>query len=193
MPIVSVYLGTSIPDRAIRHRLGREDVVRYALVAIFGFVLYLFVLYPMAHLAWRSLLSNDGGYVGLANYARYFRTPAIAASITNSLFVSIVSMAITVTLAFVYASGLTRTLMPWRGLFRRGSSLFDGADNVPEFAGIVEASDVRQALRIQRDKRGHDGDDEHCISHGSLTGEKSTAHGPVPIVAPCSPCLWLRP
>ena len=43
---------------------------------------------------------------------------AIAASIGNSLFVSLVSMIITVALAFVYAYGLTRTLMRWRGLFR---------------------------------------------------------------------------
>jgi ABC-type Fe3+ transport system permease subunit len=69
-------------------------------------------------IAWRSLLNNDGAFVGLANYARYFRTPAIAASITNSLYVSAASMVITVALAFGYAYGLTRTLMPWRGLFR---------------------------------------------------------------------------
>jgi iron(III) transport system permease protein len=118
MAIASGDLAAPIPDRTVRHRLGREDVVRYALVVIFGLVLYLFILYPMAHLAWRSLLDNDGAFVGLANYARYFRTPAIAASITNSLFVSVTSMVITVTLAFVYAYGLTRTLMPWRGWFR---------------------------------------------------------------------------
>jgi iron(III) transport system permease protein len=110
--------GPVAPGRAAWRRLGAEDVVRYGLVAAFALFLYLFVLYPMAHLAWRSLLSNDGAFVGLANYARYFRTPAIAASITNSLWVSALSMVITVALAFGYAYGLTRTLMPWRGLFR---------------------------------------------------------------------------
>ena len=118
MAIASGGLSAAIPDRTVRHRLGREDVARYALVAVFGVVLYLFILYPMGHLAWRSLLGNDGGFVGLDNYARYFRTPAIAASITNSLYVSAASMVMTVALAFVYAYGLTRTLMPWRGLLR---------------------------------------------------------------------------
>src|SRR5215471_6433740 len=108
----------AIPDRTVRHRLGREDVVRYVLVAAFGAVLYLFILYPMAQLAGRSLLDKSGAFVGAANYLRYFRTPAIAASITNSLHVSLAAMVITVTLAFAYAYGLTRTLMPWRGLFR---------------------------------------------------------------------------
>jgi iron(III) transport system permease protein len=111
-------LAASLPDRTVRHRLSGEDLIRYALVAAVGVILYLFVLYPLGHVLWRSLLNNDGGFVGLANYARYFGTPAIAASITNSLYVSVVSMAITVGLAFAYAYGLTRTLMPWRGAFR---------------------------------------------------------------------------
>jgi iron(III) transport system permease protein len=115
---VSDGVAGAIPDRTVRHRLGGEDLIRYALVAVFGVVLFLFVLYPLLQVLWRSLLGNDSAFVGLANYRRYFSTPAIAASIGNSLFVSLVSMVITVVLAFVYAYGLTRTLMRWRGLFR---------------------------------------------------------------------------
>lgn len=118
MAIASRELAAGIPDRPARRRLGGEDAVRYALVAAFALLLYLLVLYPMAQLAWRSLLDNQGRFVGAANYARYFGTPAIAASIGNSLAVSLGSMAITVVLAFAYAYALTRTLMPWRGLFR---------------------------------------------------------------------------
>ncbi|MBI3028657.1 MAG: putative 2-aminoethylphosphonate ABC transporter permease subunit [Candidatus Rokubacteria bacterium] len=92
--------------------------MRYLLIGLFGLFLYLFVLYPMAKVLWRSLLDNDGAFVGLANYVRYFSTPAIAASITNSLYVSVVAMVVTVFLAFLYAYALTRTLMPWRGVFR---------------------------------------------------------------------------
>jgi iron(III) transport system permease protein len=109
---------TAIPDRVVRHQLAGEDLVRYALVAIFAAILYLFVLYPLLHVIWRSLLANDGSFAGLANYRRYFGTPAIAASIGNSLFVASVSMVLTVALAFLYAYGLTRTLMPARSLFR---------------------------------------------------------------------------
>ena len=115
---VSDGVAGAIPDRTVRHRMVGEDLIRYALVAVFGVFLYFFVLYPLLQVLWRSLLANDGAFVGLANYRRYFSTPAIAASIGNSLFVSVVSMIITVALAFVYAYGLTRTLMRWRGLFR---------------------------------------------------------------------------
>lgn len=108
----------AIPDSVVRHRLDGETALRYLLIALFGLFLYLFVLYPMAKVLWRSLLNNDGAFIGAANYVRYFSTPAIAASITNSLYVSVVAMVVTVCLAFVYAYALTRTLTPWRGPFR---------------------------------------------------------------------------
>jgi iron(III) transport system permease protein len=108
----------AVPDRVVCHRRGVEDLIRYALVALFAAVLYLFVLYPLLQVVWRSLLANDGSFVGWANYRRYFGTPAIAQSIVNSLFVSLISMALTVALAFLYAYGLTRSRMPGCGLFR---------------------------------------------------------------------------
>src|SRR6185503_17539177 len=73
---------------------------------------------PMVQVPCRSLLDNDGRFFGLANYLPYFRTAAIAVSITNSLTVSLVAMVATVGLAFVYAYALTRTRMPGRGVFR---------------------------------------------------------------------------
>ena len=74
-------LPAAIPDRVVAHRRGVEDLIRYALVALFAAVLYLFVLYPLLQVIWRSLLANDGSFVGWANYRRYFGTPAIAQSI----------------------------------------------------------------------------------------------------------------
>ena len=93
-------------------------MLRALLVGLFAVFLALFVLYPMLHVLARSVQANDGRIVGLANYARYFSTPAIAASITNSLAVSATTTVLTVGLAFVYAYALTRTTMPLRGVFR---------------------------------------------------------------------------
>jgi iron(III) transport system permease protein len=108
----------SIPDRTVRHRLHGEAVLRGTLIAGYGIFLALFVLYPMLQVLRRSVQDSGGAFIGLANYARYFSTPAIAVSITNSLAVSAVTMVVTVLLAFVYAYALTRTTMPLRGLFR---------------------------------------------------------------------------
>ena len=66
----------AIPDRVVRHRLDGETALRYLLVGLFGSFLYLFVLYPMAKVLWRSLLDNEGGFIGAANYVRHKRTRA---------------------------------------------------------------------------------------------------------------------
>jgi iron(III) transport system permease protein len=107
-----------IPDRVVRHRLDRERLVRGLLIATFAVFLWFFVLYPLVQVLWRSVLDHDGRFIGFANYVRYFRTPAIAASITNSLGVATAAMLVTVSVAFVYAYALTRTRMPGRGVFR---------------------------------------------------------------------------
>src|SRR5438477_10588983 len=115
---MAVVRADAIPDRTVRHRLHGEAMLRAALIGLFALFLVLFVLYPMAQVLARSLQSNDGRFIGLANYTRYFSTPAIAASITNSLAVSATATVITVVPAFVYAYALTRTTMPLRGVFR---------------------------------------------------------------------------
>jgi iron(III) transport system permease protein len=118
VPQSSAELAAGVPDRTVRDRLSGEDLLRYGLVAAVAAVLGLFLLYPLTKVAWRSLLGSEGQFVGLANYARYFQTPAIAASVTNSLLVSLLSMVLTVALAFAYAYALARTQMPGKALFR---------------------------------------------------------------------------
>jgi len=118
---VATVPATGPPVHAARRegvRLDGERALRWALLGLFALWLYVVLVWPMAQVLWRSLLDNDGRFIGLANYVRYFRTPAIAASITNSLTVSLIAMALTVGLAFVYAYALTRTRMPGRGAFR---------------------------------------------------------------------------
>ena len=65
-----------------------------------------------------SLQDMDGEYVGLENFRIYFDTPALFASITNSLSVAISATLIVLGIAFVYAYALTRTRMPLRWFFR---------------------------------------------------------------------------
>ena len=55
---------------------------------------------------------------GLDNFKSYFQTPALSASIKNSLFVAALSTIITVTLAFALAYGLHRSCVRFKGLFR---------------------------------------------------------------------------
>jgi len=72
---------------------------------------------PLATLLVKSVQDNRGEFVGLANYATYFSTPTLVASLWNSLWVAAVSTAIVIPLAFVYAYCLKRTCMPVKTLF----------------------------------------------------------------------------
>ena len=55
---------------------------------------------------------------GIGNFVKYFSTPALFNSIENSLFISVVSTIITVTLAFWFAYALNRSCMRFKGFFR---------------------------------------------------------------------------
>ena len=102
----------------VRIRLSRDDMVlRTALVVIIA-LLAVAVVFPLYSLLSMSLQDMDGEYVGLENFRIYFDTPALFASITNSLSVAISATLIVLGIAFVYAYALTRTRMPLRWFFR---------------------------------------------------------------------------
>jgi iron(III) transport system permease protein len=81
------------------------------------------VVVPLYALLSKSMLDHGGQFVGLANFVRYFRTPALAASLYNSLFVSVVTTSISVSLGALYAYALTRTTIPGKSFFRSTAML----------------------------------------------------------------------
>ncbi len=103
---------------SVRIRISRDDILlRTGLVLLIGLLL-LAVVFPLYTLLSKSFEDRDGEFVGLQNFREYFETPALFTSITNSLGVAISVALIVLVLAFVYAYALTRTKMPFRGLFR---------------------------------------------------------------------------
>jgi iron(III) transport system permease protein len=102
----------------VRAKIGRDDLImRGALLAV-GAFLVVALLLPLYAMLSKSVQDKAGTFVGLAHYAEYFGTPALFYSIHNSIVMAVVTTAITVTLAFVYAYGLTRSCMPGRALLR---------------------------------------------------------------------------
>ena len=102
----------------VRVRLSRDDLVLRTALGIVIALLTVAVVFPLYALLSKSLEDMDGAFVGLENFRIYFDTPALFASITNSLGVAISAMLIVLGIAFVYAYALTRTRMPLRWLFR---------------------------------------------------------------------------
>ncbi|TET87241.1 MAG: ABC transporter permease subunit [Desulfobacteraceae bacterium] len=85
-----------------------------------AFLLVFFMLFPIYKILVMSFFKE--GTFGLenftiANYIKYFGTPRIARSLYNSLYISIITMAITTILAFFFAYALTRTTIRGKGFF----------------------------------------------------------------------------
>jgi iron(III) transport system permease protein len=98
--------------------VGRDEWLLRLSLAVAGLYLVVTLAAPLLLMLAKSLEDGRGAFVGLANYARYFGTPALSRSILNSLQVAVLSTLVVVPLAFGYAYGLTRSRMPGRGLFK---------------------------------------------------------------------------
>ena len=101
-----------------RRRLDRDDwLMRGGICLLIGWMCVTMLL-PLWWLLSKSFQNQNGDFVGLANYAAYFSTPALFASVWNSLFIALLTTAIVLPLAFIYAYALQRSCMRWKGLFQ---------------------------------------------------------------------------
>jgi iron(III) transport system permease protein len=110
----TVTAATPAPARSVAS--WDEWLLRAGVVALVAW-LFLIIALPLWALLSKSFQNADGGFVGLANYVRYFSTPTLFQSIYNSLGVAILTTLIVIPLAFVYAYALTRTRMHLKALF----------------------------------------------------------------------------
>ena len=108
----------ALAAQAIRPKLGRDALAMRLLLALVGVYLLVTLALPLYAMLSKSVQAKDGGFIGLANYARYFATPTLSYSIWNSLTVALITTLITVPVAFVFAYALTRSCMPAKGLFK---------------------------------------------------------------------------
>src|SRR5215212_699415 len=116
--MAEVAIGTAPPQvRVSLRRLLDERQAATLMIALLALVLVVIIALPLWTLLSKSFQDANGGFVGLRNFAIYFSTPTLFASLLNSVAVAALSTAIVVPLAFIYAYGLTRSCMPAKGLF----------------------------------------------------------------------------
>lgn len=87
-----------------------------ALLAVAALVVI--VALPVGALVGQSFFDRAGGFVGLANFARYLDNPALVRSAFNSVWLASVSAVLCTGIAYVYAYGLTLSCMRAKGLLR---------------------------------------------------------------------------
>ena len=104
--------------QATRLKVHWTDRIGNVLLVAAGVLLAIFLLAPMVAILAKSIEDKGGVFVGFANFTEYFRTPALAKSIWNSIWVSTLVTAITIPLAFTFAYALTRSRMRFKALLR---------------------------------------------------------------------------
>ncbi len=114
----SPFIGVQARAAVRRLRVHWTDRVGNALLVAAALALAVFLVAPMAMILAKSVEDRAGDFAGLANFATYFRTPALLTSIWNSLWVSGLVTLTTIPLAFTFAYALTRSCMPFKILLR---------------------------------------------------------------------------
>src|SRR5262245_16983890 len=102
-------MATLVRPTTVRRTLSSDDIImRVGLALLACWPLVTLALPLWARLS-KSFHNGQGQFVGLANYVRYFSTPALFQSVWNSLGVALIATVIVLPLAFVYAYALTRS------------------------------------------------------------------------------------
>lgn len=93
------------------------------LLMVLAVFLSLFSIAPVALILWKSLQAADGTFVGLKNYRDYFADGGANHIIVNTLTIAVVSTALTIVLAYLFALCLTHTCVRFKAIFRGGALL----------------------------------------------------------------------
>jgi iron(III) transport system permease protein len=114
--------GIATPLPAPRVRLSRrifvESFAAHGGLWLLGAGLLVFLTLPLATLLVKSFEDRAGAFIGLANFAQYVQTPALARSTMNTLVFACLTTLITVPLAFTFAYAIQRSCIPLKGLWR---------------------------------------------------------------------------
>lgn len=115
----NTFTADEIVTRSIvKQKISRDDWIMRTCMIVIGVFLLTFVLLPLYTMMSKSVEDKDGVFIGLANYAEYFSTPALFLSAFNSLYISVIGTIIVLGTAFIYAYALTRTCMPFKLFFK---------------------------------------------------------------------------
>lgn len=79
------------------------------LIVVLVITLSISTLIPLLLLFSKAFLNKEAEFIGIKNFITYFSTPALARSLVNTIWVSVLSTTIAVGLAFLYAYGISRT------------------------------------------------------------------------------------
>ncbi|HHE0448814.1 TPA: putative 2-aminoethylphosphonate ABC transporter permease subunit [Vibrio parahaemolyticus] len=110
-------LTTQDKAKSMMGRISRDNIVLFGLLAGLSTMMILFILMPLWAMLAKSVQNSAGEFVGLANFATYFSSSSLWVSVGNTFTLGLVVTTVVGILAFGYAYALTRSCMPFKGLF----------------------------------------------------------------------------
>lgn len=99
-------------------RMSKDSVILFAALSVFFIVMSLFILLPLWAMLKKSVLNNNGEFVGFDNFATYFSSASMWHSVGNTFTLGLIVTVIVGFLAFGYAFALTRSCMPFKSVFQ---------------------------------------------------------------------------
>ncbi|GAA0676151.1 putative 2-aminoethylphosphonate ABC transporter permease subunit [Clostridium cadaveris] len=98
-------------------KINKSDSTRISLIIIIISFLMVTLLFPIVNL-FKEAFYNEGAFIGFANFSEYLKTPALVSSIKHSFTIALISTAIVIVLAFLYAYALERTNVKGKGFLK---------------------------------------------------------------------------
>ncbi|CAH1538327.1 Putative 2-aminoethylphosphonate ABC transporter, permease protein [Vibrio harveyi] len=111
-------LTTQDKAKSLLGRVSRDNLVLFGLLAGLSTMMVLFILMPLWAMLTKSVQNANGEFVGLANFATYFSSSSLWVSVSNTFTLGVIVTSVVGVLAFGYAYALTRSCMPFKGLFQ---------------------------------------------------------------------------
>lgn len=111
-------LTTQDKAKSLLGRVSRDNLVLFGLLAGLSTMMVLFILMPLWAMLTKSVQNANGEFVGLANFATYFSSSSLWVSVGNTFTLGVIVTSVVGVLAFGYAYALTRSCMPFKGLFQ---------------------------------------------------------------------------
>ncbi|MED3855464.1 putative 2-aminoethylphosphonate ABC transporter permease subunit [Priestia megaterium] len=125
-------------DTTVKDKHGNEEEwLQRLLIILMISSFFIILLFPLGTLFLKAFQNEDGIFIGLDNFAKYFATPALVQSFQNTLFIASTTTAIAVTLAFVYAYCLVRTNIKGKTFFRYTALLALFAPTMMHGIGLI--------------------------------------------------------
>ncbi|HDM8217690.1 putative 2-aminoethylphosphonate ABC transporter permease subunit [Vibrio campbellii] len=111
-------LTTQDKAKSLLGLVSRDNLVLFGLLAGLSTMMVLFILMPLWAMLTKSVQNANGEFVGLANFATYFSSSSLWVSVGNTFTLGVIVTSVVGVLAFGYAYALTRSCMPFKGLFQ---------------------------------------------------------------------------